>query len=72
MFNMTNAMSPTARRYWVIGGKYKSLTFDRLVDGTESLFGPFEQREEAETCWRELAERTRSQATMRYTIASEP
>ncbi len=72
MFNTTNALSAAARRYWVVGGKYETLTFDRLVDGTESVFGPFGLREEAETCWRELTERTRSQAAVRFTIALEP
>jgi hypothetical protein len=66
------AASSTPRRFWVIGGKYESMTFDRLVTGTESLFGPFGEREDAESFWRDLSERTRSQATVRFTIASEP
>jgi hypothetical protein len=44
MFNTTNGLSAAARRYWVVGGKYQTLSFDRLVDGTESVFGPFGQR----------------------------
>ena len=70
MFNNLNGTAP--RRYWVVGGKYETMTFDRLVNGTESVFGPFGEREEAVICWREQTERTRSQAAMRFTIAAEP
>jgi hypothetical protein len=31
--------STTAQRYWVVGGKYETMDFDRLVKGTESVFG---------------------------------
>jgi hypothetical protein len=72
MLITTNAVSSAPRRYWVIGGKYESMTFDRLVSGTESLFGPFGDREDAESFWRDLSEKTRGQATVRFTIASEP
>jgi hypothetical protein len=33
MFNTTNALSAAARRYWVVGGKYETLTFDRRGNG---------------------------------------
>jgi hypothetical protein len=64
--------STTAQRYWVVGGKYETMDFDRLVKGTESVFGPFEAVEDAESTWRCMTEKTRCQATVRYTIAAEP
>jgi hypothetical protein len=69
---MTRAASPTTRRYWVIGGTYESMAFERLIGGTECVLGPFGSREDAASCWRDVSERTRSQATVRFTIASEP
>jgi hypothetical protein len=72
MINAANGISPASRRYWVVGGKYETLSFDRLVNGTESIFGPFGERAEAESCWREQTERTRGLASVRFTIASEP
>jgi hypothetical protein len=60
------------QRYWVVGGKYETLEFNRLVHGTESIFGPFEARKDAESAWRRVTENTRSQAAVRYTIAAEP
>ena len=57
--------------YWVVGGKYETMAFDRLVQGTECVFGPFECVQDAETMWRCVTEKTRCQATVRYTIAAE-
>ena len=61
-----------ALRYWVVGGEYETLDFNHLVQGTESVFGPFEAMIDAESTWRRVTEKTRSQATVRYTIAAEP
>jgi hypothetical protein len=72
MSNTANTEATTPRHYWVVGGQYETLTFDRLIHGTESVLGPFGRREDAESTWRELSDRTRSQATVRFIIASEP
>lgn len=72
MLSKLNGESTTSRKYWVVGGQYESLTFERLVQGTESVFGPFACRADAESTWRELSAKTRSQATVRFVIASEP
>ena len=32
-------------RYWVVGGEYRSLDFAEVVDGTQRLIGPFDQRD---------------------------
>ena len=60
-----------AQRYWVVGGKYETLDFDRLVAGTEGVFGPFGSLQDAQGIWRDVTEKTRFQATVRYTIAAE-
>ena len=72
---MANSPQPevkAAQRYWVVGGKYDTMEFERLVEGTESVLGPFRSVQDAETAWRSVTEGTRCQATVRYTIASEP
>jgi len=58
-------------RFWVIGGEYTDTRFDRLVEGTERLAGPFACRDSALTAWRRLADATRSNVHARYTIAEE-
>jgi hypothetical protein len=62
----------TARRFWVVGGKYETMAFDHLVAGTECVYGPFVSEEDAKSAWRSVNERTRCQATVRFTIAAEP
>jgi hypothetical protein len=68
MSHVTNG-AVTARKFWVVGGKYDSMAFDRLLEGTTSVFGPFAS---ARNAWRSVTEATRSQATIRFTIAAEP
>jgi hypothetical protein len=59
------------KRFWVIGGTYTSLSFDRLIDGTEHLFGPFPTHGEAERAWRDVSEQHRSECTTRFAIVHE-
>jgi hypothetical protein len=72
MPNSSHPEAATPRRYWVVGGKYTTMDFECLVQGTECVFGPFGCVQDAESTWRCVTERTRCQATVRYTIASEP
>lgn len=58
-------------RFWIVGGEYATTTFDRLVEGSERVVGPFADRRTAEAAWRRLSEDTRSQCCVRYTIAAE-
>jgi hypothetical protein len=60
-----------SNRFWVLGGEYTSTRFDELIAGTERLFGPFFQRQEAERTWREVSERYRPQCTVRFSIVEE-
>jgi hypothetical protein len=71
MANIAHPEASTIHRYWVIGGTYETLDFDRLVEGTESVFGPFGSVEAAQRIWRSVTEETRCQATVRYVIATE-
>jgi hypothetical protein len=69
---MPNSSHPeTATRYWVVGGKYATMDFECLVQGTERVFGPFGCVDDAKSMWRSVTEKTRCQATVRYTIAAE-
>jgi hypothetical protein len=59
-------------RFWVIGGEYTDTSFNQLVGGSERVMGPFLDRGTALTAWREVAEQSRSDCHVRYTIAQEP
>jgi hypothetical protein len=58
-------------RFWVVGGEYRSLDFDEIIEGTQRLLGPYAARDEAERNWREISERNRSRCTVRFTIVQE-
>jgi len=58
-------------RFWVVGGEYRSLGFDELVNGTERLIGPFDSRADAERSWRDVSEAHRARCTVRFTIVQE-
>lgn len=60
-----------SRRFWVIGGEYQSVKFDRMVGGTERVFGPYLERSDAESMWRTESERRRSEACVRFSIVEE-
>ena len=34
-------------KYWIVGGEYADTSFDRLLDGTAEIKGPFASRETA-------------------------
>jgi hypothetical protein len=58
-------------RYWVVGGEYRTLEFDEIVNGSQRLIGPFVERTAAERSWRDVSEQHRSHCTVRFTIAEE-
>lgn len=58
-------------RYWVIGGEYANTAFDRVVEGTERILGPFLCQEEAHRAWESVAVETRSICLARFTIVRE-
>jgi hypothetical protein len=59
------------KRYWVIGGEYRTLHFEELVDGTARVIGPFSSATHAEYAWRAISEEHRSNCNMRFTIVQE-
>ena len=58
-------------RFWVLGGEYTNLKFERMIVGTETVIGPIPSRERADEIWRELSDRNRPNAAMRFCIARE-
>ncbi len=58
-------------RFWIVGGEYVTTAFDRLIEGSERVFGPYGERRAAEEAWRRLSEAERSRCCVRYTIAAE-
>lgn len=58
-------------RFWVVGGEYRSLEFDEIIDGSQQLIGPFGERAAAERSWRDVSEQNRSRCTVRFTIVKE-
>lgn len=60
-----------SERYWVIGGEYESTAFDKLIDGTEQILGPYGDRDTAHRAWEHVAVETRSVCTARFTIVRE-
>ena len=70
MSNLSTTNS-TASRFWVIGGEYSCLAFERLIEGTEKVAGPFFHRSAAEAVWRRQSENDRCRAQVRYAIVAE-
>jgi hypothetical protein len=58
-------------RFWVVGGEFRSLGFEEIVNGTEQVFGPFGSRDDAEHTWRSISEQNRARCTVRFTIVEE-
>ena len=56
-------------QFWVIGGEFHDTRF-RQLDGPAEAAGPFPSYDEAFKVWQQRSTETRSQAHVRYTIAS--
>jgi len=61
----------TKERFWVLGGEYACLKFERLKDGTQQMLGPFETRDEASAVWKRVSAENSSRANARFSIAAE-
>ena len=55
-------------QYFVIGGKYRDLDFNELIEGTSHVLGPYQAFEEAQRIWKERSVESRSEACTRYAI----
>ncbi len=60
-----------SQRFWVIGGEYRSFDFDHMIEGTEQVVGPLASRDQAEEKWKEMSQKHKREATVRFTIAAE-
>ncbi len=60
-----------SNRYWVIGGEFESTAFERVMDGTQRVLGPYADRDTAKQAWEKLAVETRSICNARFTIVQE-
>jgi hypothetical protein len=58
-------------RFWVIGGEYTDTAFERLVEGSGEVLGPYDSYDQARAVWQDRSVATRSQALMRFNIARE-
>lgn len=58
-------------RFWVIGGEFENTAFDKVLDGTQRVVGPFRDHGEAKRAWEALATETRSICNARFTIVRE-
>jgi hypothetical protein len=58
-------------RYWVIGGKYRDLGFEKLTTETPTVAGPFNCEEDAKAEWKRLSFEYCSHATTRFSIVRE-
>ena len=60
-----------SERYWVIGGEFETTAFDRLLDGTKRILGPYRDVDDAKKAWEHVAVETRSICNARFTIVRE-
>jgi hypothetical protein len=56
------------QEFWVVGGNYSDAEFAALADGTGEVYGPFRSYDEALRQWTARTERTRAEATTRYSV----
>ncbi len=56
------------QEYWVVGGSYRDASFAALRDGTAELYGPFVSYDEALSSWNRRSERSRAEATTRFSV----
>jgi hypothetical protein len=56
------------QEYWVVGGSYRDANFAALKDGTGEVYGPFVSYDEALSSWSARTERSRAEATTRFSV----
>lgn len=58
-------------RFWVFGAEYDCMGFEKTRPGTQQMFGPFDERTQAQALWRQLSAEHSSKASARFSILSE-
>ncbi len=56
------------QEYWVVGGSYRDADFAALKEGTGEVYGPFLTYDEALGSWNARTERSRAEATTRFSV----
>lgn len=56
------------QEYWVVGGSYRDAEFAKIENGGSEVYGPFASYDEALKLWSARTEKTRAQATTRYSV----
>jgi hypothetical protein len=56
------------KEFWVVGGRYRDVTFVQIEEGCAEAYGPFAGYDEAFSSWSIHSSRTRSLAAVRYSI----
>jgi hypothetical protein len=56
--------------FWVVGGRFRDVSFVALDDGAGELHGPFPSYDAALACWRRRTSETSSRATARFTVVT--
>ena len=54
--------------FYVIGGEYEDMSFDRLITSTSTIEGPFVTEAEARQTWQRLNEKSGGDAATRFEI----
>ena len=57
-----------SQEYRVVGGRYRDSSFAGLEDGTSEVYGPFVTYDEALSSWNVRTERSRAEATTRFSV----
>ncbi|MCP4309401.1 MAG: hypothetical protein GY788_31920 [bacterium] len=58
------------KEYWVVGGRYRDISFTALTDGGAEAYGPFTRYDDALRSWSDCNAETRAQAAVRYSIVT--
>jgi hypothetical protein len=56
--------------FWVVGGRYRDVQFKDLEEGGAEAYGPFFRYEDALSSWSSHSARTRSFASVRYSVVT--
>ncbi len=56
--------------FWVVGGRYRDVSFVDIAEGGAEAYGPFASYEAAMRVWSDRSDRTRAMAAMRYSIVA--
>ena len=59
---------PTIEEFWVVGGSYRDANFAALNDDSGEAYGPFASYDEAHRSWNARTERSRAEATTRFSV----